>query len=53
VRAFVPVRSWITFFVACGIVGILGLCANMFIVLNKEERDYLIGIVKQKLHIKA
>ena len=53
VRAIIPVSSWITFFLACGIVGILGLCANMFIVLNKEERDYLIGIVKQKLHIKA
>ena len=53
VRAIIPVSSWITFFLACGIVGILGLCANMFIVLNKEERNYLIGIIKKKLHIKA
>lgn len=53
VRAIIPVSSWITFFLACGIVGILSLCANMFIVLNKEERNYLIGIIKKKLHIKA
>ena len=53
VRAIIPISSWITFFLACGIIGILGLCANMLIVLNKEERNYLIGIIKKKLHIKA
>ena len=41
VRAIIPVSSWITFFLACGIIAILGLCANMLIMLNKEERHYL------------
>lgn len=49
VRAILPVNNWIMFFLACGIIAILGLCANMFIVLNKEERAYLLGIVKRKL----
>lgn len=53
VRMLIPVDSWITFFLSCGIIALLGLCANMFIVLNKEERSYLINVVKKKLHIKS
>lgn len=49
VRMVMPVSSWITFFLACGIVGILGLCLNLLIVLNKEEREYFRTIVKRKL----
>lgn len=48
VRTILPINGWITFFVACGITGILGLCANMIIVLNKEERSQLIGMVMRR-----
>lgn len=48
VRAVLPVSGWITFFLACGIIGVLGLCANMVIVLNKDERSYLIDMIKRK-----
>lgn len=49
VRTVLPINGWITFFLACGITGILGLGSNMIIVLNKEERNYLIGMLKRKI----
>lgn len=49
VRAILPVNSWLMFFLACSIIAILGLCANMFIVLNREERQYLIGLLKRRI----
>ena len=49
VRAVLPIDGWISFFLDSGITGILGLCANMVIVLNKEERKHLIGMLKRRL----
>jgi hypothetical protein len=49
VRMVIPVSTWITFFLTCGIVGALGLSLNLMIVLNKEERGYFRAIVKRKL----
>lgn len=49
VRMFIPVDSWVMFIVACCIIGVIGLTVNMIIVLNKEEREYLVGIIKRKL----
>lgn len=49
VRLFIPVNTWTAFFSACFIIGAIGLAINMMVVLNKEERAYLIGIVKRKL----
>lgn len=51
VRMIIPVNSWLLFFLACGIIAVLGLGANMMIVLNREERTYLISVIKRKLHI--
>lgn len=48
-RMFIPVDSWVMFIVACCIIGVIGLTFNMIIVLNKEEREYLVGIIKRKL----
>lgn len=53
VRMIMPCDSWISFFLTCGVIGILGLGANMVIVLNKEERNYLIGMVKRKVFHKG
>ncbi len=53
VRAVLPIDGWIAFFLACGITGILGLCANMMIVLNKDERNYLINLFKRKFFHKG
>ena len=37
--------------IAVGITSLLGLAINMFIVLNKVERNQLIGIFKKKLKL--
>lgn len=48
VRIFLPCDSWLTFFLTCGMIGILGLCANMLIVLDKDERRYFITVILNK-----
>lgn len=48
VRHFIPINSWLVFFLACGIVGIVGLTLNVMIVLNKEERTYFIAKLLRK-----
>lgn len=53
VRLVIPVDSWVMFFAAVAIVAVLGLAANMMIVLNKDERNYLIGMVKSKIFHKT
>lgn len=52
-RPILPCDSWLTFFMTSGIIGILGLFANMMIVLNKDERAHLIGMFKRKFLRKA
>lgn len=52
VRWMIPVSGWFSFFGACIVIGIFGLVMNMMIVLNKNEREYVIGIFKRKLHLK-
>lgn len=49
VRQFIAIHSWLTFFLACSIVGTVGLGVNVMIVLNKEERAYLHSKVIRKL----
>ena len=41
------------FFATAAIIAILGLGANMLIVLNKDERLYLINMIKRKVFKKA
>lgn len=53
VRMVMPTDTWLSFFLTCGVVALLGLGANMVIVLNKEERAYLIGVVKRKFFRKG
>jgi O-antigen/teichoic acid export membrane protein len=49
VRHFIAINSWLVFFLACGVVGMVGLALNVIIVLNKKERAYFLGKVMQKL----
>lgn len=53
VRPILPSDTWPTFFLTCGVIAVLGLGANMFIILNKDERAHLIGIFKRKFFRKA
>ncbi len=49
VRQFMAINSWLVFFIACGLVGMIGLILNVMIVLNKEDRTYFIGKILRKL----
>lgn len=49
VRTFVPVNSWMMFFATSGLIGIIGLGVNVMIILNKEEREYFMTVLKRKL----
>ena len=49
VRLVIPTNTWILCFVACTIIGCLGLGINLIIVLNKEERKFLFNLVKRKI----
>lgn len=49
VRRIIPATSWLLFFFDAAVIGAIGLLLNMRIVLNKDERDYLINIIKRKL----
>lgn len=48
IRMFMPVDSWILFFLACTIIASIGLFLNMTIILSKSERAYFIGSVRRK-----
>lgn len=49
VRFVLPINGWIMFFAAAGVTAVLGLAANMIIVLNREERQHLIGMVRSRI----
>lgn len=49
IRQVVSIDSWILFFLVCGITAVIGLCVNMVTILNKEERQYLIAMIRRKI----
>ncbi len=49
VKNFLDPCTWMGFFVACGIVGVIGLGINIFLVLNKDERGYLFNKFMRKI----
>ena len=51
IKRFIIANSWFMLIIAVGITSLLGLAINMFIVLNKDERNQLIGIFKKKLKL--
>ena len=48
IKQLIPINTWLTFFASCALIGVIGLCINTLIVLNKEERAYFIGKVMRK-----
>lgn len=52
IRRFMPVDSWLSFFLTCCVVGSAGLIINLIVVLNHDERLYFMDMIKRKLHIK-
>lgn len=50
VKQFVIIiHSWITLLACAGITALIGFIVNIYVVLNKEERDYLFSFLKKKL----
>ena len=49
---FLIVNNWINLIISVIICGIIGLLINILILLNKEEFNYIISIIKSKLKIK-
>ena len=51
IKRVVIVDSWIMLVISAGLTGGVGLIINVFIVLNKNEREYVLGLLKKKLNI--
>lgn len=49
IKQFIVADSWILLILVCAITAIIGLVINMFIVLNNDERKYLLGMIKRKI----
>lgn len=50
-RRLIAVDSWLSFFLAGLVVCVPSLLINTFIMLQKQERVYLLSVVKCKLHL--
>lgn len=46
------INSWFMFIIAAIMISIAGLIINVFIILNKDERKFLISKVKKKIGVK-
>ena len=46
---YFTIDSWISFIFSAGIIAIVDFVINVSIILNKDERAYLIGKIKSKL----
>lgn len=51
VKQFLPQGSWGAFIISAVIVGILGVLINVFLLLNRSERQFLCKIVLKKLNL--
>ena len=49
IKSFVNINSWFSLILIAGFIGITGLVINIGIVLNKEDRKFLFGKVKNKI----
>ena len=48
VRLVVPINSWLMFFGVCFCIGGIGLVLNLMLVLNREERQFILCLIKKK-----
>ncbi len=51
IKPYLPGGSWMALLVSAVVIGLIGLTANIMLVLNKDERKFLFGKVKKKMHI--
>lgn len=51
IKPYLPSGSWIALFLSALVIGCVGLAVNIIIMLNKNERAFLFGKIKKKLHL--
>lgn len=52
VKPYLPDGSWGALIVSAMVLGAIGLAINIMLVLNKDEKKYLVRILKNKLHMR-
>lgn len=50
VKSFFEIDTWFVFLVNVLIVSLLSYSLNSFIFLNKEERNYIVSVIRSKIH---
>lgn len=53
IAMILPGGSWLELIFSAGVLGIIGLIINIFIVLSKSERKFLFNKFAGKLHLKS
>lgn len=53
IAMILPGGSWLELIFSAGVLGIIGLIINVFIVLSKSERKFLFNKFAGKLHLKS
>lgn len=48
IKPYLPGESWTALFISAMVLGCIGLAVNMVIVLNREERAFLLNKIKKK-----
>lgn len=49
IKTVLPINNWFMFFANCIIVAVVALTINWFILLNKQERNNVISMIKSKI----
>ena len=49
VKHILAPSTWIGFFIAASVIGVIGMFINTFLVLNKDERGYLFNKIMRKI----
>ena len=53
IAMILPGSSWLELIFSAGVLGIIGLIINVFIILSKSERKFLFNKFAGKLHLKS
>ena len=51
VKSQIEINSWITLIIVALIIGIIGLAVNVAVVLNNDEKKYLMNKISVKLRV--
>lgn len=49
IKRFLPSGTWLALIISCGVLCIIGIAFNCFIILNKNEREIIFNKIIQKI----